>query len=75
MAERPLRSDGLDPADPLQLEDPLAHAEELDDAWDEGYAAAETDRRWRVVGLILAGISGGIVGAGAVLVLLGLANG
>lgn len=48
----------LDP-DPLTAIDV---AELESDAWDRGYAAAESDRRWRTVGIVLAAIAGGILG-------------
>lgn len=45
--------------------DPIAWQAELDDAWDAGFAAAETNRRGRVVALILAALSGAVI-AGAI---------
>ena len=44
--------------------DPLHVAElELLEAWEAGYAAAIDGQRWRVVGLVLAALSGAILGA------------
>lgn len=40
---------------------------ELDEAWDAGYAAAVSDRKARVLGIVLATISGGILGAALLL--------
>lgn len=43
--------------------DPLHVAESADDAWEAGHAAAIDDRRGRIVGLVLAALSGAVVGA------------
>jgi hypothetical protein len=51
------------PFDPtLPVDDPIARAAELDEAWDAGYAAAEDNRSGRVAGLVLAAISGAVLG-------------
>lgn len=58
----------LDP-DPRHVVDEyearLAHEAELDAAWELGYTTAEGDRRWRVAGLLIAAVSGAILGAAA----------
>lgn len=53
----------LDP-DPLSVEYVNAYA----DGWDDGHAAAVDGQRWRVAGLLLAALSGAIVGALVVVV-------
>lgn len=47
------------PLDP----DPLTVAAVEADAWEQGYAAAVDGQRWRVAGLLIAALSGAIVGA------------
>lgn len=49
--------------------DPLHVAEIEADAYEAGYrAAVDANLGWRVVGLVVAALSGALVGAGAVLV-------
>ena len=57
----------LDPRDA----DPLHVAEREAEAWEAGYAAAIDERRWRVAGLLLAALSGALVG---LLLGIGIAN-
>lgn len=49
----------------LPVHDPIAAAiereNELNDAWDAGYAAAVGDRRWRAAEILLAAIAGAIL--------------
>lgn len=50
------------PWDPRDA-DPLHVVERELEVWEAGYAAAIDGQRWRVAGLLLAGLSGAIVGA------------